>query len=271
MKQLKILIIGKNSLTGSNLYFFLKKKYFTKIVSFEDKIINRLDEYDYIINCSINQKYIKYKYDEKNDFDLKIIKGIKGTKTKFIFLSTRKIYQSSPNIKENSKKKCVNNYEKNKYITEKKIITLHKNNSTILRISNLIGFQKINSRKVHQTYVDCLLKIISEGKIYENRKKFKDFLDINSFSKIIHLVIKNKIIGTYNVSIGEKIYLNEINRWILYYFKAKNKLKICHLNNKENDESFFLNNSKLFKKINFKINKQKLKKECIKLSKKLFK
>ena len=120
MKQLKILIIGKNGLIGSNLFFFLKKKYSTKIVSFENKKINKLYKYDYIINCSTNQRYIKYRYEEKNDFDLKIIKKIKGTKTKFIFLSSRKIYLSSPNIKENSKKNCVNNYEKNKYITEKK-------------------------------------------------------------------------------------------------------------------------------------------------------
>lgn len=271
MKQLKILIIGINSLIGSNLYLFLKKKYSTKIFSYEDKILNKLDKYDYIINCSTNQKYIKYKYEEKNDFDLSIIKRIKSTKTKFIFLSSRKIYLSSSNIKENSEKNCVNNYEKNKYITEKKIIKLHKNNSIILRISNLIGLKKNNPRKVHQTYVDYLLKIITEGKIYENGKKFKDFLDIDSFSKIIHLVIKNKITGTYNVSIGEKIYLNEINKWILHYYKPKNKLKVCYLNNKDDDKSFFLNNSKLLKKINLKINKQKLKKECLKLSKKLFK
>jgi len=271
MKQLKILIIGKNGLIGSNLFFFLKKKYSTKIISFENKKINKLYKYDYIINCSTNQRYIKYKYEEKNDFDLKIIKKIKGTKTKFIFLSSRKIYLSSPNIKENSKKNCVNNYEKNKYITEKKIIKLHKDNSTILRISNLIGLKKNNPRKAHLTYVDYLLKIIRKGKIYENGKKFKDFLDIDSFSRIIHLVIKKKIIGTYNVSIGKKIYLNEINQWILHYFKPKKKLKICDLNNKENDDSFFLNNSKLLKKINLKINKQKLKNECLKLSKKLFK
>jgi len=271
MKQLKILIIGKNSLTGSNLFDFLKKKYLAKIVSFEDKILNQLDQYDYIINCSINQKYIQNKYEEKNDFDLKIIKRIKSTKTKFIFLSSRKIYLPAPNIKENSKKNFINNYEKNKYITEEKIIELHKNKSAILRISNLIGFKKNNLRKAHLTYLDYLLKTISEGKIHDNEKKFKDFLDMDSFCKIIHLVIKNKIIGTYNVSIGVKIYLNEINRWILHYFKPKNKLKICHLNNKEDDKSFFLNNSKLLKKINLEINKQKLKKECLKLSKELFK
>ena len=112
--------------------------------------------------------------------------------------------------------------------------------------------------------------MINDRKFYENGKIYKDFLDINSFSQIIHLMIKNKLFGIYNVSIGKKIYLNEINRWILHYYKKKNKLKIYNFNKDDNSESFFLNNSKLLKKINLKINKQKLKKECFKLSKKLF-
>jgi nucleoside-diphosphate-sugar epimerase len=270
VKKIKILIIGKNSFIGSNLYILLKKKYLIDILSFKSLILREVNKYDYIINCSTNIKYINYKYDEKNDFDFKIIKKIKGTKTKFIFLSSRKVYQPAPNIRENSKIKCANNYEKNKYITEKKIIKFHKKNSIILRISNLIGFKKNNLRKIHSTYVDYLLRIIKKGRIIENEKQFKDFLDINNFSKIINLIIKNKIFGTYNVSIGEKIYLNEINHWLLHYYKNKKQLKVIMKNDLKKNESFFLNNSKLLKKINLKLNKEKLKKECLKLSKKLF-
>jgi len=269
VKKKKILIIGKNSFIGSNLHILLKKKYLINILSFKNLILKEVNKYDYIINCSINIKYINYKYNEKNDFDLKIIKQIKESKTKFIFLSTRKVYHPISNIKENSRIKCTNHYEKNKYITEKKIMKFHKKNSVILRVSNLIGFKRNNLRKIHLTYQDHLLRMIKKGIIIENKKKFKDFLDINNFSKIIHLIIKNKIFGIYNVSIGEKIYLNEINHWLLYYYKNKKKLKIIRPNLKKND-SFFLNNSKLLKRINIKLNKEILKKECLKLSKKLF-
>lgn len=174
MKKFKILIIGKNSFIGSNIHYFLKTKYSSKIQSFTENITNKLHMYDYIINCSINQKYIKCKYDEKN-----------------------------------------------KYITENKINKLHKNNSVILRISNLIGYRKKNPRKKHLTYVDYLIKMLNEGRLYKNSKRFKDFLDIGSFSKIIYLVIKNEVFGTYNASIGKRIYLNEINQWILHYYKPK--------------------------------------------------
>ena len=56
---MKLLIVGKKSFIGSNLYFFYKKKYYVKIINFNDllkKNINFLKKFDYLINCSINKK-----------------------------------------------------------------------------------------------------------------------------------------------------------------------------------------------------------------------
>ena len=44
----KILIFGKNSFIGSNLYTFLKNKHFVKITSFNSKSLINLNEFDYI-------------------------------------------------------------------------------------------------------------------------------------------------------------------------------------------------------------------------------
>ena len=55
------------------------------------------------------------------DNDIKISKLIKGSKVKLIFLSSRKIYKSGPNLKENSKLNPRSNYSKNKLITERKL------------------------------------------------------------------------------------------------------------------------------------------------------
>ena len=121
----KILIFGKNSFIGSNLYTFLKNKHFVKIKSFNSKSLKILNNFDYIINCAINQNYINKVYSRNNDFDFKIAKNL-NKNTNFIFLSSRKIYKTKPNIYEGSKINCLNNYEKNKYITEKKILNIKK-------------------------------------------------------------------------------------------------------------------------------------------------
>ena len=180
----KILIFGKNSFIGSNLYTFLRNKHFVKIKSFRLKSLKNLNKFDYIINCSINKKYIKDIYSPKNDFNLKIIKNLDKS-TNFIFLSTRKIYKPKANIYEGSKINCINNYEKNKYITEKKILKIKKNKSIILRISNIIGLKRYNPRRIHHTYLDYLIGKTKKGELILNKNEFKDFLDINTFSKII--------------------------------------------------------------------------------------
>ncbi len=70
---------------------------------------------------------------------------------------------------------------------------------------------------------------------------------------------------------GKRVYLKDLNNWLLTSNKNKKKLKIIKLKNNEKNQSFYLNNSKLKKKIDLKININQLRKECIKLSKKLFK
>ena len=262
----KILIFGKNSFIGSNLYTFLKNKHFVKIKSFNSNSLLNLNKFDYIINCSINKKYINNTYSENNDFDLAIVKNL-DENTNFIFLSSRKIYKPKANIFENSKIKCLNNYEKNKYITEKKIFKIKRNKSIILRISNIIGYKKYNPRKIHNTYLDFFVSKIKKGELILNRNDFKDFLDINTFSKMIDLIIKKKVFGIYNISIGKKVYLKELNNWLLNSNKSKKKLKIIRLKDNVKKESFYLNNSKIKKKININISIAQLKKECIRLSK----
>ena len=265
----KILIFGKNSFIGSNLYTFLRNKHFVKIKSFNSKSLINLNKFDYIINCSINKNYVKKVYSINNDIDLKIVKKL-NKDTNFIFFSSRKIYKPKANIYENSKIKCSNNYEKNKYITEKKILKIKGNKNIILRISNIIGFKKYNPRKIHNTYLDYLISKVEKGELILNKNEFKDFIDINTFSRIINSIIKKRVFGTFNVSMGKKVYLKELNNWLLDSIKNKKKYKIIKLNNNKKNQSFYLNNSKLKKKIDMNINITQLKKECIKLSKKLF-
>lgn len=270
IKKSKILIFGVNSFIGVNLYNFLKTRHIVTIKKYSKKNLKIVNDYDYVINCSISRNYIIKKYSKKNDFDLNILNHLKNDNTKYIFLSSRKIYKPKSNITEKSKIECHNHYEKNKLITEKRILKIKPNSSIILRISNLIGYRKKNSNRVHKTYLDYFLEQISRNILINNKKNFRDFLDINTFVKIIDEIIRKKIVGVYNISIGKKIFLNEINNWLLFYYKKKSELNLTKLPKFYNQKSFFLNNEKIKKKLNIKISDLKLKKECIKLSKKIF-
>ncbi len=270
----KVLIIGKNSFVAKNIsnnlkkYFYIKKLNYINFLKLNEKDLKR---YDYLINCSLSKKYVNQKYLLANDFDLKIAKKIVNTSVKMIFLSSRKVYQSKANITEKSILKPMCFYSKNKLISEHKIKKILHKKILILRISNLIGNINLNKkyRKIHYTFIDRFFINIKKKIIFNNKEIYKDFISIDKFSEILIKLIKINANGIFNVSIGKKIYLKELVKWLNYFNKQKN-VKIVNIPKNFNQDSFFLNNFKLKRKIKITTSKKELKEYCIRLSKNFF-
>ena len=72
-------------------------------------------------------------------------------------------------------------------------------------------------------------------------------------------MINKNIHGTFNVSLGRKVYVSEITKWL-----NKNYFNNIYFK-KKNTDSFTLSNKKLLKRIPIKINKKQLKNFCKKL------
>ena len=125
---------------------------------------------------------------------------------------------------------------------------------------------KRSVKKIHKTFIDIFEQNIKKGIIFNNSKIFKDFLSIDKFCQIIRGIIQKNLTGTYNVSIGQKVYLNDLISWLNKF----NKEKTIQQKNPSKNQSFFLNNKKLMSKINVKNSLEELKKYCYKYSKKRF-
>tara|TARA_B110001450_G_scaffold225633_1_gene223931 strand:- start:1203 stop:1997 length:795 start_codon:yes stop_codon:yes gene_type:complete len=257
----KLILIGKKSFLGHYIKKNLNKKLnilHINLSQFNNLNTSIIKNFDYICNCSIDPKYQKQKYNINNDIDIKIVKKIKNLPVKFIFLSSRKVYHHNINLKETSKCKPLNNYAKNKLLSENKIKSILKRKYLILRISNIIGKPILNPKKVTNNFIDNYLKFKKSKKIIIFNNYFKDFLSINQFTEIFYNIIKKKITGTFNVSLGEKVYISEILNWLnktnYNLFKPKN--------NFIDNDSFYLNNEKLLNKIKVKVKKSDLKKYC---------
>jgi N-acetyl-gamma-glutamylphosphate reductase len=75
--RIKVLIVGKNSFIGKNIYQKLKRKLYIVCLSFENvkkKKQTFFKNFKFIINCSINSNYILKKYKKSNDIDLFLAK-----------------------------------------------------------------------------------------------------------------------------------------------------------------------------------------------------
>lgn len=258
----KIIIIGKKSLLGHFINKNLNKKLtilHLNLKQFNDLSIKIIKKYDYVCNCSITPKYQKNKYKPSNDIDIQIADKIKRLKVKYIFLSSRKVYEPGRNIRENSKLKPIDNYSKNKIITEKKIIKIMKKNYLILRISNIVGKPIKNSNKISNNFIDNFIKYKKQKKIIKYNNYFKDFLSINQFTTILFHILKNKLTGIFNVSLGEKIYISEIIDWLNNHSSSKFK----PINKFIDNDSFYLNNDKLLKNTKIRIKKKDLMNYCL--------
>ena len=259
----KILIIGKKSFLGSNLKKYLSK-YF-KVDNYSFEILKKknsifFDKYSHVINTSIHKFYIKKKYKEKYDLDIKFIKKFKKINFYYIFLNTRKIYLLKKNITEKSKIKPLENYAVNKHKTETLLKKKIKNKLISLRISNILGKRIYkNKRNHHMLFFDNLLKYRKNNQIISVNNDFKDFLSIDQFCLIILKIVTLKIHGIYNVSLSEKIYISELISWI-----DKKLLKRVIFVNEQKD-SFTLSNKKLIKKIKINLTKKQLMNFCKKL------
>tara|TARA_B100000989_G_scaffold83724_1_gene60001 strand:+ start:787 stop:1590 length:804 start_codon:yes stop_codon:yes gene_type:complete len=265
----KVLIIGKRGFIGKSLHKYLKHKRKVKLMSFKNAINYKLiNEYDFVINTSTNKDYIAKKYKINFDNDLKLANKLSNKKTVFIFLSSRKIYKANPNIKETGKLYPKSNYSKNKLITEKLLKDRLSGNLIILRISNIIGEKLKFSKNLHKTFIDVFYEKAKKGLIYNNKNNYKDFISIQKFCEIVSMIMRKNLRGTFNVSIGKKVYINDLVEWLNYHNKSKIKI----INNiKIPNGNFYLNNKKLMSKIKIKNTLGSLKRDCLNLSKRLFK
>ena len=103
--------------------------------------------------------------------------------------------------------------------------------------------------------------------MFDNGGSFKDFLSIDKFCQILKKIIDKKLTGIYNVSIGQKVYLNDLINWLNKFNTKKLRIK-KNINLKK--ETFYLNNKKLMSKIKIQNSLDELKIFCYKYSKRKF-
>jgi nucleoside-diphosphate-sugar epimerase len=274
-KEIRLLVIGKNSFIASNIYSILKNKIYIKKITYKDFLLLKnkdLIKFNFIVNCSLHPKYVKNKYNKNFDLDFKILNKIKMLKINFIFFSTRKIYYPRFNISEKQRLCPQDNYASNKLVTELLIKKILPDNYLILRISNIIGPRIIpNKKKAHKLFIDNFLDYKKNKDIPKYDGCYKDFITILQFTEIFFKMLKKNLKGIYNVSIGKKIFINDIVDWLTYY--SDNSFRSQNINKKKiffKSDSFTLNNNKIKKMLNISISKKNLKNYCLDLSRKIF-
>ena len=210
-KKIRILHYNKDINNITELKKFIIKKKITHFINFAG--LSRL-------KCSENKS-------ECVKTNFRSIKSIVNyfnklkNKPMFIFISTCHVYgKSNKKLNENSKLSPNSLYAKMKLNSEKFIINNYENYS-ILRLFNVYGPNQPMS-----FFIPDMIEKVKKKQIIKIDNSIRDFIHVNTVSRIIKFVINKEIIGVLNVGSGRGQSLKSIINHIGYNFKIKPLVKV---------------------------------------------
>ncbi|MAV83208.1 MAG: hypothetical protein CMI90_07095 [Pelagibacteraceae bacterium] len=212
MKNLKIIISGYKGFIGRNLSRYLKNKKIKLFNYTKNSKLKKSNNNGYFIHLDffISKKRNRYLKKNLQKMD-EVINFCKKSELNLIFFSTSFI--KKPNIK------YLNEYQKAKYLCEKKIeksFLNEKLNYKILRLSNVYGSRFNN----YGVIPDLIKKMKNKKKIVlKNYNDKRDFLYIDDLNKIIFELFKSKKSIKLNVCFGKSLKILDLAKKIKKIFK----------------------------------------------------
>lgn len=243
---MKILIAGSNGLIGSRLSNLLKIEKHEIILLNRNNLSSKnlssfFSQVDIVINCIGVDMNNSSNYAETKKINytipIKLLNLSCKSKVKyFFFISSFHVYDQSvkKKINENTKLKITNNYNKSKILCEKKIIKKKNIKIIIIRSCNLFGLPNSNSKNCWNTFINNLIKNLSNNRTFIIKSYFdqsRNYSSIESFCVFISNIIsninrinfkKNYFLTNYTTNMNLRI--SEVIKIILYYFRSKKKL-----------------------------------------------
>ena len=242
----RTLIIGKNSFIGKAFYHSTKN---VDIISYSD--IDKVDffKYNVVLNCAITPEFKIEDYKQRNDLDYQVAILAAANKCHYIMFSTRKVYGLCDDLQilnEESKLNANDYYGDNKATSERKII-LFGGSVTILRASNVYGFEY--GRNSFMGF--CMNQLKHTDKIVYSisDKSKRDFISIKSVCKVLNKVVELKPQGIYNLSSNYGTEIGDVARSLI---EGYGRGEFMVTGNQVKDQ-FILDNTKLLKTLNIEL------------------
>jgi nucleoside-diphosphate-sugar epimerase len=199
----RTLIVGESSFIGKHISH--------ERVSYRDFPKKNLRDYDVVVNCALNPFYKTKPYSEQIDVDLEVGLAACHAGCHYVMISTSKVYGISNELKtytEFSKVEPSDHYSQNKLTTESILLGNFPTQVTILRGSNIFGFEY--GRNSFVGY--CMSQLVNEGviKLTIDSSTQRDFLYVEDAARIIEKVCEVKPLGVYNLSSNQPIHVYDV-------------------------------------------------------------
>jgi len=264
--MMSILLIGKGSLLGQALIRAMPADADVTALG-HGADLQALDfaKFDAVVNAAYDPRYMREAYGNGRDMDLDVARAAAKGGAHFIMLSTRKVYGLCPDfpIREDAACAPIDHYGMNKLRTEREIQALMPGRCTILRLSNVFGFEP-GRRTFFGLALDRLQK---EDAILLDVSPAvrRDFLPLALFAAILARVLEKRPLGTFNLGAGLATSLGEIAQWLIEGYGRGRLIA----ESDRNYDNFLLDRCKLDQAIGFSAPAPDIKKYCLEIGRQL--
>ena len=243
-KKKKLNFIGLDNLEYSYRKNYPLKKNFFKLDISSNQINNLIKQHKIktVIHCAA----LSYVMDAENNKQKYNLNNIVKTKkfinmcknngvANFIFFSSSNVYRNTGQIfSENTFRKPINTYGKNKLKIENYVMKKNFSSSVVLRLFNIVGvinkfyifkpkkkYQRFFFRLIEKNFRPTIKFYIRKNVIHYPKRDFLDIADLNGLIlKIIRKLKKREIKSIFNVGSGKDHSILDL------YYKFNQKIKI---------------------------------------------
>lgn len=202
----------------------------------------KVGDFEVIVNCAVSPEAKCSAYSEANDFDLIAARRAADHGKHFVMLSTRKVYRQSIDavtLDECSPLDPADHYGANKLESETRVRALLGERCTILRISNVYGYEIGR----HSFFGLALTRLKGEQRIVLDVSPFveRDFIAVETLSVLLSKICELRPPGTFNLGSGTGLPLGRVAQWLIQGY-GQGRLEV---NNIDERDAFIMNNTKL--------------------------
>ncbi|MDE0839835.1 MAG: sugar nucleotide-binding protein, partial [Kiritimatiellae bacterium] len=194
------------------------------------------------MNCALHPKFKSSGYEVDYDADLFAAKLAAKAGAHYVMLSTRRVYASSPilrRIDENETPAPDTPYGRNKIESEKRVLDLLGDKCSIMRISNVFGYEPGRSG----FFGIAVTSLRREQRVILDVSPFvvRDFIPVEALCEVLTAVITAKPSGIFNVGSGIGVPIGKIALWLIQGYGSGELVVTCP----DERDAFIVNTDKI--------------------------
>lgn len=213
----RVLLIGQRGFIGASMARLRHPGIELTTASHSDAVRTAGSKhFDVILNCAFDPQFRTTSYQADFDADLKAARMAASLGAHFVMLSSRRVYASRSELRtidETEAPAPDTQYGRNKLESENRTRDLLNDRCTVLRISNVFGYEPGRSTFFGQ----ALGSLRRERRVILDVSPFviRDFIPIAAFCDILLQVLVTRPVGIFNLGAGVGVPIGQIALWLI--------------------------------------------------------